>query len=257
VGIGEERGHVVARLADGTQARADVLVGADGLHSAVRGCMRQEAAPRYAGYTVWQSIIDFPSERVPIGTFRVLYGPGSRFAYYHVGGGRLYWFGLANAPARERDPDRGPKDRLLTLFDGWADPVRAIVEATDSVSIQRQDIRDRRPIRHWGRGPVTLLGDAAHPMTFNVGQGACQAIEDAAVLARCLMSETGDAVAALRDYERLREPRTAAITKRAWRLGAVASWENRIGCAVRDRAMRPILSTVGLRGHEQDMAFTA
>jgi 2-polyprenyl-6-methoxyphenol hydroxylase-like FAD-dependent oxidoreductase len=255
VDIRDEGDHVVACFADGTRACGDILVGADGLHSAVRARLRTERPPRYAGYTVWQAIIDFPPERVPSGTFRVLYGRGSRFAYYHVGGRRLYWFGLTNAPARERDPDCGPRDRLLALFADWADPVEAIVEATDSQSIQRQDIRDRKPVRPWGRGPVTLLGDAAHPMTFNVGQGACQAIEDAAVLARCL-NEADDAVAALRSYERLRQRRTAAITRRAWRLGAAAAWENPVACVVRDRAIRLILSTAGLRGHERDMAFT-
>jgi 2-polyprenyl-6-methoxyphenol hydroxylase-like FAD-dependent oxidoreductase len=254
-GVHDEGNQVVASFADGTKERGDVLVGADGLNSTVRAGLLTEGAPRYAGYTVWQAIIGFPHDRVPAGTFRVLYGRGSRFAYYHVKGRRLYWFGLTNAPARERDPEQGPRDRLLALFAGWAPPVEAIVKATPPEAIQRQDVRDRKPIRQWARGRVTLLGDAAHPMTFNVGQGACQAIEDAAVLARCLQ-DTDDAVAALREYERRRRPRTAAITKRAWTLGAIAAWENPIACAVRDQMMRLVLSTVGLRGHERDMAFT-
>jgi hypothetical protein len=92
--------------------------------------MVTESAPRYAGYTIWQAIIDFAHDQVPAGTFRILYGRGSRFAYYHVGGGRLYWFGLANAPARECDPEHGPRDSLRALFAGWAWPVAAIIEAT-------------------------------------------------------------------------------------------------------------------------------
>jgi 2-polyprenyl-6-methoxyphenol hydroxylase-like FAD-dependent oxidoreductase len=255
-GVRDQGGHVLACFADGTRERGDVLVGADGLHSTVRAGLLAEPPPRYAGYTIWQAIIDFPHDRVPAGTFRVLYGRGARFAYYHVGGGRLYWFGLANAPARGRDPEHGPRDRLVALFAGWARPVEAIVGATPPGAIQRQDIRDRKPVRRWGRGRVTLLGDAAHPMTFNVGQGACQAIEDVAVLARQLQ-EADDAVAALRAYERLRRPRTTAVTRRAWRLGAVAAWESLVACALRDRALRLVLSTVGLRGHERDMAFTA
>jgi 2-polyprenyl-6-methoxyphenol hydroxylase-like FAD-dependent oxidoreductase len=254
--VRDDGSQVIASFADGTQERGDVLVGADGLNSTVRAGLLAEQAPRYAGYTIWQAIIDFPHEHVPAGTFRVLYGRGARFAYYHVGGGRLYWFGLANAPAGGRDPEHGPHDRLLALFTGWAQPVEAIVGATPPWSIQRQDIRDRIPIRQWGRGRVTLLGDAAHPMTFNVGQGACQAIEDATVLARCLQ-EVDDPAVALRAYERLRRPRTAAITRRAWRLGAVAAWENPIACAIRDRVMHLVLSTVGLRSHERDMAFAA
>ena len=255
-GVRDEGGQVVAMFADGAQAHGDVLIGADGLNSTIRAAMVTESAPRYAGYTIWQAITDFPHDQVPAGTFRILYGRGSRFAYYHVGGGRLYWFGLANAPAREHDPVHGPGDRLRALFAGWAPPVEAIVEATPPAWIQRQDIRDRPPIRRWGRGLVTLLGDAAHPMTFNVGQGACQAIEDAAVLAQCL-TEADDTAAALRSYERIRRPRTAAITKRAWRLGAVAAWENPIGCAIRDRVLHVVLSTAALRAHERDMAFTA
>jgi 2-polyprenyl-6-methoxyphenol hydroxylase-like FAD-dependent oxidoreductase len=162
--VRDDGSQVIASFADGTQERGSLLVGADGLNSTVRAGLLAEEAPRYAGYTIWQAITDFPHDRVPAGTFRVLYGRGSRFAYYHVGGGRLYWFGLTNAPARERDPEHGPRDRLRALFAGWAPPVEAIVEATSATSIQRQDIRDRKPIRRWGRGRVTLLGDAAHPI---------------------------------------------------------------------------------------------
>lgn len=256
VDIRDEGRRMTAFFADGTAVSGDVLVGADGLHSTVRAGLHAEGPPRYAGYTIWQAIVDFRHDLVPDGTFRVLYGRGSRFAYYHVGGARLYWFGLTNAPARERAPKGGARDRLLELFAGWAPPVAEIVAATPPDWLQRQDIRDRRPIRRWGRGRVTLLGDAAHPMTFNVGQGACQAIEDAAVLARCL-HETDDAVAGLRAYETRRRRRTAAITKRAWRLGAVAAWEHPLACAVRDRILHVVLNTAGLHGHERDMAYTA
>ncbi len=96
----------------------------------------------------------------------------------------------------------------------------------------RNDIYDRPPLRRWGEGPVTLLGDAAHPMTPNLGQGACQALEDAVVLGDCLRG-ADDMPRALRSYEARRIPRTTAIVERSWRLGRMAQWENALGCSLR------------------------
>ena len=105
---------------------------------------------------------------------------------------------------------------------------------------------DRPPIKGWGTGRVTLLGDAAHPTTPNLGQGACQAIEDALVLADCLR-ESDDVTAALRAYEQRRYRRTAAITNQSWRLGWLCQWEQPVACWARNFLTRSVPSGISMR----------
>jgi 2-polyprenyl-6-methoxyphenol hydroxylase-like FAD-dependent oxidoreductase len=141
-------------------------------------------------------------------------------------------------------------EELLKLFDGWCEPVPELIRATPLSSLLRNPVFDRKPVRKWGEGSMTLLGDAIHPLTPNLGQGGCLAIEDAAVLARCLhkyVSVTNGAkpsapsiAMALRKFEMLRFARTATATRCSRMYGVVGQWENQ--WAVRLR--RVALSTV-------------
>jgi 2-polyprenyl-6-methoxyphenol hydroxylase-like FAD-dependent oxidoreductase len=219
-GFEESDGSIVAHFADRSEAQVDVLVGADGIRSLVRARLLHDGAPRYAGYAGWRAVAEPPAGLVPPGTFSESWGRGIRFGIVDVGGGRVYWFVSQNA--REGDWERsGVKEEFLFRLRGWHEPVEALVAATDEAAISGLGIYDRPPAKRWGAGRATLLGDAAHPMTPNVGQGACQAIEDAVVLAACL-SEGGDPAAALRRYEARRIPRTSAIVRRSWQLGRLA-----------------------------------
>ncbi|HEV8044616.1 MAG TPA: FAD-dependent monooxygenase, partial [Rubrobacter sp.] len=160
--------------------------------------------------------------------------------------GRVYWFATRNAPEGEDDGPAGSRAALLGAFCGWHEPVEVLIRATDEDAILRTDIYDRDPLgKTWGAGRATLLGDAAHPMTPNLGQGACQTIEDAVVLARRLRAfresgEAGDTAGALRRYEVLRADRTAAIVRRSRRIGTVGQLENRFLCWLRDRTLKMV-----------------
>jgi 2-polyprenyl-6-methoxyphenol hydroxylase-like FAD-dependent oxidoreductase len=121
------------------------------------------------------------------------------------------------------------------LFSTWHEPIPSVIAATRE--ILRNDIVDRRPIRVWGRGCITLLGDAAHPTTPNLGQGACQALEDAVILADQLR-RGHDVEAALRGYENIRRRRTARITNESLRFGRVCQWKNPAACWARNMAIR-------------------
>ena len=126
------------------------------------------------------------------------------------------------------------KDTLLGTFRGWHEPIEELIRATDERAILRTAIYDRDPLgERWGEGRVSLLGDAAHPMTPDLGQGACQAIEDAVVLAKYL-SEESDPALALRHYEAHRARRVATIVQRSRRLGRVAQLKNPLLCQLRD-----------------------
>jgi 2-polyprenyl-6-methoxyphenol hydroxylase-like FAD-dependent oxidoreductase len=233
-------------------ARGDVLVGADGINSTVRSTMFGSEPPRYAGYTAWRGLVPFEHEAAPAQVFQQIWGPGSRFAFYHVDGERLYWIAVANAPKRQPDAPAGMKADLLERFRGWMAPVEAVIAATDERAIQRMDIEDRDPADRWGEGRVTLLGDAIHAMTFNVGQGACQAIEDAVALAESLRGDS-DPVSALRAYEEQRKKRTAGMMKLARRIGRMAQWKSPLAVRVRDQIWKQFLGRVGVKGQARHM----
>jgi 2-polyprenyl-6-methoxyphenol hydroxylase-like FAD-dependent oxidoreductase len=150
-----------------------------------------------------------------------------------IGNGRVFWYATLNCPAGEQDRAGERKENLLRLFAGWREPIEQLIAATDEGAILRNDIFDRRSVRSLGRGRVTLLGDAAHPPTPNLGQGACQALEDALVLAGCL-SDQREQVAALRAYETRRLKRSAAIIKQSALVGRIGQWEQPLLCSLRD-----------------------
>jgi len=254
----QDEGGVTAYLAGGEE-RADLLVGADGLRSRVRASLFGPAGPRYAGYTAWRAVVEPEEELLPWGTGFETWGRGARFGCAHIGGGRIYWFATANATEGEKDGSPGspggPKATLLQRFGTWHSPVGGLIGTTHEDAILRTDIYDREPLgERWGRGRVTLLGDAAHPMTPDLGQGAAQAMEDAVVLARCLR-DSGPTSDALRGYERLRSARAAMVVRRSRRLGRVAQLENPLLCRLRDRALAMIPPKAQLRQLEEVMGY--
>lgn len=251
----EDTGDGVSiQLADGGSSEADLLVGADGLRSAVRGQLLGEEPLRYAGYTSWRGICRDPA-LASLRRTTETWGAGKRFGIVPIGHDALYWFATANAPAGQLDPAGRARQALLERYAGWHEPIAAILEATDEAEILRTDIHDRRPVKRWSRGRVVLLGDAAHPMTPNLGQGGCQAIEDAVVLAHAL-SERAPLPGALRRYERQRISRANRIVSTSFRLGRLAQLENRAGIALRDALLRMTPRSVAKRQFVQAMRFT-
>ena len=133
-------------------------------------------------------------------------------------------------------------------------PIPALIDATPEALILRHDIYDRPPLTWWGQGRVTLLGDAAHPMTPNLGQGACQAIEDAVVLGRAVAAQR-DIPTALRSYEQQRIPRTSALTTQARQIGQTGQWQQPLLVALRDTAMRLLPAQLQIRQLAATLTF--
>lgn len=205
---------IVASFTQGDEIEADLLIGADGIHSRVRQKLLNDDQPIYRGYTVWRGISSvFPHSLSPA-TATEIHGRGKRFGIGPVGNGRAGWWATANSQAELRD-----------LFDGWPAAAIQLIESTPPERILKTSAFDREPNRTWGNGHVTLLGDAIHPTTPNLGQGGCQAMEDALVLARCF-EQYGASEEALRKYEGCRYQRTAAITRYSRFYGNVGQWEN-------------------------------
>ena len=179
--------YVRTSFASGREERGDLLIGADGLNSTVRGRLLGEGPPRYACYIAWRAVERPQRELVPRGAVES-WGRGKRFLFAHIGRGRVYWAAAKNAPqGTEGRPAGSRKESLLGTFRGWHEPTEELIRVTDERAIVHSDIYDRDPLKErWGEGRISLLGDAAHPMTPDLGQGACQTIEDAVVLAKRL-----------------------------------------------------------------------
>ncbi|MFN8498452.1 MAG: FAD-dependent monooxygenase [Anaerolineae bacterium] len=241
---------VTAHFADGRAARADFLVGADGLHSVIRRQLFGQEKIRYSGYTAWRGVAAVGEALVPPGAGFEAWGRGRRFGVVPIGRGRVYWFATKNTAANGKDAPPGRKAELLTLFRGWLAPVEALIEATDEAAILRNDIVDRKTIREWTNRRVTLLGDAAHPMTPNLGQGACQAIEDAVMLPQRLHA-MDDIESGLRSYELRRLQRANFIVRVSHQVGAVAQWSIPGVTGARDLMMR----TLGRRLQARQLDF--
>ena len=219
---------VVARFATGEKIEADFLVGADGIHSRVRSQLLGKDEPIYRGYTVWRGIASEAPPAIPPNAAIEVHGRGQRFGIGPVGAGRTGWWAAANAakPSAAHEHQReDAQHELLRLFKGWYAPVVELIAGTLPQMILTTSAFDREPNPTWGDKRVTLLGDAIHPTTPNLGQGGCLAIEDAIVLARCFQ-QYGATETALRKYEGCRYSRTAAITKYSRYYGAVGQWEN-------------------------------
>ena len=205
--------RVEAQFDNGKAIAAEVLIGADGIHSAVRHALLGPEKPRFTGCVAYRGLV--PAERLAHlrleRTTTIWMGPARHFVHYFVSAGRLVNFVAVTEEdswQRESWIDRGEVADALAAFAGWHPQVRGIIGATDET--YKWALFDRAPLPCWSAGRVTLLGDACHPMLPFMGQGAAQAIEDAATLAACL-GKLDDFPAALRLYEKLRLPRASRL----------------------------------------------
>jgi salicylate hydroxylase len=205
--------RIEAQFESGTSISADVLVGADGIHSAVRHALLGPEKPRFTGCVAYRGLV--PADRLTrLGlerTTQIWMGPARHFVHYFVSAGRLVNFVAVTEEdswQRESWIDRGEIADALAAFAGWHAQVRAIIAATDET--YKWALFDRAPLPRWSLGRATLLGDACHPMLPFMGQGAAQAIEDAATLTACL-NKLDDVQTALKRYETLRLPRASRL----------------------------------------------
>ena len=209
---------------DQTTAEADIVVGADGIRSAVRAFVTGDtSAPVYRGHPIWRGIGPLPDDFVG-GEISESWGDGQRFGLLSVGEGRAYWYATANRP--EGEADGGPEARkaeVLAMFEDWHGPIPEAIRSTPPEAVLRGDTYDRLPRRGWSRGRAVLVGDAAHPTTPNLGQGGCLAIEDGLVLARAIAESTSPSEA-FASYEAARYRRTARVARESL-------WTGRLGQA--------------------------
>ncbi|GAB3901783.1 FAD-dependent monooxygenase [Larkinella knui] len=241
ISIDQSGDGLMMRFDDGTVHLTDYLVVADGIHSAIRQQLLPSTQPRYAGYTCWRAVVDRPDLNLSEAT--ETWGVCGRVGIVPLADHKIYWFACVNAPAN--DPKmRGYQVRDLTaLFKNYHAPIPEIISQTKDENLLWNDIFDLKPLSHFAFDKVVLLGDAAHATTPNMGQGACQAIEDAVILADELA--VGDAApVAFKRFEQRRLKRTHYIVETSRRIGQVAQTQNPVLAALRNGLFRMLPASI-------------
>ncbi|MDX3537957.1 FAD-dependent monooxygenase, partial [Streptomyces sp. MB09-01] len=253
-------GRPTVRTAAGPDLTADLVIAADGINSPLRRAhFPAHPGLHYTGESAWRTIVDAPD--LGIASMSETWGRGQRFGVTPLSDGRLYLYATALVPPGTRPAD--PRTELRHRFASWHDPIPALldrIERLDAADVLCNDLYDlAAPLPRLHHGRIAWLGDAAHAMTPNLGQGGCQAIEDAVVLAHLLPAgdtaddpdgpDTADPVpAALAAYTTARRDRTNAIRVRARRIGRLGVLRNPLAAAARDLAIRATPTRLALRG---------
>ena len=227
------RAHL--KFHNGEEFVCDGVIGADGIHSRIRSSLPGTRKPAYRGYAILRALADVPPE-LASGHNEETWGFGNRFGVLSIGKNKICWYATANTSGPFQ-PAHDCKERLLETFRGWHSFIPDLIEQTDPGAILVTDACDLVPFRSRGPRPVTLLGDAAHALTPNLGQGACMALEDSFVLATCLRQYENIAEA-FRRYESLRFSHLLSAVLRSRWLGYVGQWESRAAVALRNAITR-------------------
>ncbi|PTX99890.1 hypothetical protein DB346_18955 [Verrucomicrobia bacterium LW23] len=254
--------RVALHFENGARAEGDVLIGADGIRSMVRTALWGEHPMRYAGQVCYRGIANYKLKEPHI--MREINGAGMRAAPIAISPERVYWWAALNGKPNMGDQDDPAtrRERLLETYHNWPFEVPEVIAATPTEAILRNDLYDISPLKTWTQGRITLLGDAAHPMQPNLGQGACSSLEDAVVLARHMAPwakrktrkrERVEEV--LRLYEAERLPRTTRLVKESWNFGTTSLWSSPLAVALRDMLMSLMPPSIVARGFDRNMNF--
>lgn len=233
--------QIAVHFVDGSNHPTDILIIADGIHSVVRGQLLPESTVRYAGYTCWRAVIDNPG--LPLHGASETWGKDGRFGIVPLADDKIYWFAVVNAPQNDLASRAYKAADLQLIFKDFHEPIPDILKHTHDDDLIWNDIIDLKPVQRFAFGNIVLIGDAAHATTPNMGQGACQAIEDAVILADELVrhDQPADAFTA---FERRRLDRTHYIVHTSWSLGKIAQWSHPVLIPLRNALFRLIPARV-------------
>ena len=235
-GVTQDETGVTVQFSNGNEAKADLLVAADGIYSTTRSLLWNAPEPKYQGYMAWRGILKQSLSGWPQGEALQCWGRGKRFGLLAMNSNEMYWFAAINSRSSKVECD-DKKKFLSQTFQGWTSKVRDAIALTQEEDIVVRPIETAPRLRKWHQHRVLLLGDSAHAMTPNLGQGACMAIEDAAILAKCLVIENSpeDALAA---YEKKRKWRVNQVILRSYLLGQVGQLESLTLTQLRSQGLR-------------------
>lgn len=216
VSLEDKADYVEVYFADGSSTQADLLIGADGTHSLTRTyVLGQQVQRRYAGYVNWNGLVEISEDLAPAQQWTTYVGEGKRASLMPVADGKFYFFLDVPLPAGLENNRHEYKKLLKQYFVDWCQPVQQLIERLDLQKTNRVEIHDIEPFTQFYKGRVVILGDAAHSTTPDIGQGGCQAMEDAIYLARSLQINTLGLEDALRRYQNKRNERANELVLRA------------------------------------------
>lgn len=216
VSFSEQDDQVITRFADGSEVLADLLVGADGTHSLTRAyVLGEQVERRYAGYVNWNGLVDISEEFAAADQWTTFVGEGKRVSLMPVADNRFYFFFDVPLAAGLENDRTQYKALFKEYFKGWCEPVQKLIDAVDAQKTNRAEIHDIEPFADFYKGRVVIVGDAAHSTTPDIGQGGCQAMEDAIYLARSLQINTLGLQDSLRRYQNKRNERANELVLRA------------------------------------------
>lgn len=216
VSIEDKGQHVEIGFQDGSTASAALLIGADGTHSMTRQyVLGKQVERRYAGYVNWNGLVEISEDLAPAQQWTTFVGEGKRASLMPVAEHRFYFFFDVPLPAGLENQRSEYKTLLKQYFSGWRPQVQRLIDSIDEQKTNRVEIHDIEPFTQFYKGRVVILGDAAHSTTPDIGQGGCQAMEDAVYLARALQINTLGLEDALKRYQNKRNERANELLLRA------------------------------------------
>lgn len=236
----EKAGKYKMYFGDGSVEEADIVIGADGIHSQVRRWLSPSLSPRAADYVCWRGMV---SNSFGLKNGFETWGKKGRVGVIPLSNEQIYWFACVNG----RDLSSYTKRDLVERFKDYRQPVSMVINSTLEENILYNPIFDLKPSKHFAKNRVLLIGDAAHATTPNMGQGACQALEDVALLHQLLKSDF-DFEKSFKDFEQLRKHRTQQIIRLSRLAGKVAQFENPLAIAIRNILMRAVPYAVRKHG---------
>jgi len=246
----QDKEGVTLTFKDGTSAKGDFLIACDGINSPIRQQLLPKSVTRYAGYTCWRSVIKHDGQFETKNATET-WGQNGRFGVVPLTNNRIYWFACLNTSiAKDPKMKAFQVADLKACFKDYHHPIPQLLDLTANNNLLWNDIEDIKPIHKFAFDRILLAGDAAHATTPNMGQGACQAIEDAAVLASCLKKQESINIA-FQSFEQRRIPRTTKIVNTSWTLGKLAQATNPILTTFRNFALKVTPQSV----NEKQMDF--
>jgi len=234
-------GKIELGFKNGENLLFDAVIGADGIHSVVRQDIINDGKPVFRGYSIWRGVVKTDFD---IGYGSETYGKGQRVGIVPIKDGVYGWWATSNEGYLQDDSPEGTKEKLGRLFGNWHQPIPELIEKTENII--KNSLVDRVPHRGWTKGNATLLGDAAHPTTPNLGQGGCMAIEGAYILAKSIQ-KYGLSPKAYRRYEELQFPRSKDIVDQSLKMGEMGQLKNPILAGVRNFAIWAMPPSIAMK----------
>jgi len=230
------------KFKNGEEINANILIGADGINSKVRQILFPKSSLRNANQICWRGITNFDLPENYKNELNEAWGKTERFGFVQIAKNKVYWYALKSFKTTKEELNL---NKISNYFYQYNPTVQNIIASTKKEEIHTAEINDLNPINSWHKENVCLIGDAAHAMTPNMGQGACQAIEDANTLSECL--DTHDTYNAFKKFEAVRLPKAQQIVKKSWQIGKMAHLSNPFLIALRNQTIKLISSSINTK----------